>query len=120
MSPLIEEYDRVGLADKLELNEQWLLYQRSARNEPLPVNGDGTLDIVAYWQGMMNRAPGIAAIVKVYIYFPVSSVDAERSFSQYKHLINDRRTSLTEENTKQLTMLYFNKELSGRWDGYTV
>ena len=42
---------------------------------------------------------------------PVTSVDAERSFSQYKHLMNKQRENLTPENTKQFTMLYFNSDL---------
>ena len=37
---------------------------------------------------------------------PVTSVDVERSFSQYQHLLNHRRESLTEENTIRLVMLY--------------
>ena len=37
---------------------------------------------------------------------PVTSVDVERSFSQYQHLLNLRRESLTEENIKRLVMLY--------------
>ena len=42
---------------------------------------------------------------------PVTSVDVERSFSQYKHLLKDRREGLTEENTKRLIMLYFNGDV---------
>ena len=72
MPRLIEQYGRVGLADNL--NEQWLVYQTSARNEPLPIIDDGSLDIAAYWQGMFNRVPGIAAIAKLYIYFPVTNI----------------------------------------------
>ena len=41
----------------------------------------------------------------------MTSVDVERSFSQYKHPLNDRREGLTEENTKRLMMLYFNGDV---------
>ena len=34
------------------------------------------------------------------------SVDVERRFSQYKHLFNDRREEIIEENTKRLKMIY--------------
>ena len=33
----------------------------------------------------------------------LASVDCEVSFSQYKHLLNNRRESLSEENTKKTT-----------------
>ena len=39
---------------------------------------------------------------------PVTSVNAECSFSQYENLLNKQCESLTSENTKQLTMLYYN------------
>ena len=35
---------------------------------------------------------------------PVASVDAERSFSIYKHLFSDRRQSFTEENLEKLVV----------------
>ena len=46
---------------------------------------------------------------------PATSVDVERSFSLYKHLLNDRRESLTELNTRRLVMLYFNGVIEGRF-----
>ena len=57
---------------------------------------------------MQDRFPVLASIATDAIWMPVTSVDVERSFSQYKHLLNDRRESLTEEHTKCLLMLYFN------------
>ena len=50
------------------------------------------------------------------IWMPVASVDVERSFSQYKHLLNDRVESLTEENTQRLVMLYHNGDSDGRFN----
>ena len=49
------------------------------------------------------------------IWMPVASVDVERSFSQYKHLLSDRRESLTEENTQRLAMLYHSGDIEGRF-----
>lgn len=60
---------------------------------------------------MTDRFPNLAAIASHAIWMPVTFVDVERSFSQYKHLLNDRRESLTEENTKRLVMLYYNGDI---------
>ena len=68
----------------------------------------------AFWGGLQQRFPGLAAVAQDAIWMPVSSVDVEMSFSQYKHLLNDRREGLTEANTKQLLMLYFNGDIEGR------
>ena len=65
---------------------------------------------------MQNRFPLLSAIASEAIWMPVACVDVERSFSQYKHLLNDRRESLTEENTKRLVMLYHNGDIEGRFD----
>ena len=51
---------------------------------------------------MQDRFPVLVSIAIDAIRTPVTSVDVERSFSQYKHLLNGRRESVTEENTKRL------------------
>ena len=63
---------------------------------------------------MTDRFPILSAIARDAIWMPVTSVDVERSFSLYKHLLNDRRERLTEENTKRLMMLYFNGDIKGQ------
>ena len=47
---------------------------------------------------MRDRFPLLAAVAMEAIWMPVASDDVERSFSQYKHLLDDRRESLSEEN----------------------
>ena len=47
---------------------------------------------------------------------PVTSVDAEHSFSQYKHLLNKQCESLNPEKTKQFMMLYYNADLEKRFE----
>ena len=42
---------------------------------------------------------------------PVTCIDVERGFSQYKNLLNNRRESLMEENTKRLVMLCINRDI---------
>ena len=48
---------------------------------------------------MQDRLLNLSSIARDAMWMPVSSVDVERSFFQYKHLLNDRREVLTEENT---------------------
>lgn len=43
-------------------------------------------------------------------YAPLVTVDVERSFSQYKYILNDRRTNLSPENIERLNVLMFNRE----------
>ena len=72
------------------------------------------LVLFEYWGSMTDRFPILSSIARDAIWMPVTSVDIERSFSQYKHLLNDRRDGLTEENTKTLMMLYFNGGVEGQ------
>ena len=44
----------------------------------------------------------------IYIWLPVSGVDIERSFSNYKSILSDRRIALKEESIQMLNFLYFN------------
>ena len=86
-----------------ELLEEWLIstqYQQSAIPQPL--------DLPTFWESVEDRFPLLSAVASEAIWMPVASVDVERSFSLYKHLLNDRRESLTEDNTKRLVMLYYN------------
>ena len=64
-----------------------------------------------YWGGMHDRLPLLSSIARDAMQLPVISVDVEKSFSQYKHLLNDRRETLTEENSKRLMMLYCNGDV---------
>ena len=69
---------------------------------------DDPLSISDFWEGIKTRFPILSAIAANAIWMPVVSVEVERSFSQYKHILNDRRESLTEQNTKRL---YFNGDI---------
>jgi hypothetical protein len=71
-------------------------------------------DLGSYWSSMSSRFPNLSKSALEAIWMPVSSVDVERSFSQYKHVMNDRRQNLTAEHTRQLSMLYFNGDCEGR------
>ena len=58
---------------------------------------------------MHTRFPNLAAIAMQEMWMPVASIDVDQSFLQYKHILNDCRESLTEENTKRLVLLYYNE-----------
>ena len=64
---------------------------------------------------MAGRFPLQSEISSDAIWLPVTSVDVERSFSQYKYLLNERRESLTDENTRRLMMLYYNGDIEQRF-----
>ena len=91
------------------LLEEWLIYVQYRDVLPNP------LVISEFWEGVRDRFPNLATIASHVIWMPVASVDVERSFSQYKHILNDRRESLTEENTKRMVMLYYNGDIEGHF-----
>ena len=83
------------------------------------VDDDGHVRVEDFWSGPTGqRFPTIKAAAAVYAWFPVGSVDVERSFSSYKTLVTNKRQSLTAEHTKQLVSMYFNGDITGRWDGF--
>ena len=63
---------------------------------------------------MCDHFPNLATIASLVIWMPVTLVDVERSFSQYKHILNDSRESLAKENTKRMVMLYYNGGIEGK------
>ena len=92
------------------LLEEFLIYCQSPIDSlpnPLVLSG--------FWDSMQDRLLNLSSIARDAMWMPVSSVDVERSFSQYKHLLNDRREVLTEENTKRLLMLYYNGDIEGQF-----
>ena len=92
-----------------EMLNDWQVYVRYPADEiPEP------LDLPLFWTTVSERFPHLAAMALDVMWLPVASVDVERSFSLYKHLLNEQRESLTEANTKQLLMLYYNGDLERR------
>ncbi|XP_041480924.1 uncharacterized protein LOC121428390 [Lytechinus variegatus] len=86
--------------------EEWLMYTHlNPSHIPEPLN------LTEFWKSMSVRFPGLASIAMDAMWMPVSSVDVERSFSQYKHILDDKRENLTPENTKMMTMLYYNADV---------
>ena len=93
-----------------ELLEEWLIYTQYT-NEGV----SSLADLEKFWNSTSLRFPLLARIATESIWMPVTSVDVERSFSNYKHILNDRRERLSEENTRCLIMLYYNGDLEHRF-----
>ena len=62
---------------------------------------------------MLDRLLLLSSFARDAMELPVTSVDVERSFSQYKHLLKDIRETLTEDTTKRLMMLYCHGDVEG-------
>ena len=89
----------------VELHDEWLIYVQTPL-ESIP----SSVNIPDFWNSMQDQYPLLYAVANQVIWMPVASVDW---FSQYKHILNDRRTSLSEEN--KLLMLYHNGDLEHRF-----
>ena len=63
-----------------DIHNEWDVYMTAAKEEELPE--DFNLDL--YWKAMAGRIPKLAQIARELIWQRTNSVDAERSFSQYK------------------------------------
>ena len=65
-------------------------------------------DLDKYWQGKSYTLPELSSLALIYIWLPVSGVDIERSFSNYKSILSDRRVALNEKSIQMLNFLHFN------------
>src|SRR6266540_5919841 len=72
--------------------------------------GEVDLDLNQYWQEKKRSLPNLSKIALVYIWLPVSGVDVEHSFSNYKRILDDRRRSLSENSIEMLNFLYYNNQ----------
>ena len=90
------------------LQAEWDIYMTAAKEE-LPEE----FDLAKFWQGLCLWIPTLGKIATEHIWTKVTSVDAKQSFSKYKHMLDDRRESLTEKHTKELLILYFNGNVEG-------
>ena len=117
-------YSAVGLEVTPDSADEWFAYQlfaRNATNDDLNIDEDGHQDLKAFWSdGAGQRFPLMQRAADIYMWFPVRSVDVERSFSSYKTLVTNKRQSLTHEHTNQLVAMYFNGDIEGRWEGFTL
>ena len=71
---------------------------------------EGNLDLNLYWQKKKDNLPNLSKLVLIYIWLPVSGVDVERSFSNYKRILDNRYRSLSENSIEMLNFLYYNNQ----------
>lgn len=75
--------------DQLQQKNQGLII---LKNVAKVLNGNNEVQLLDnFWPAMITDLQ----------YAPVTSVDVERSFSTYKNILTDRRTSMTPEHMKQ-------------------
>ena len=67
--------------------------------------------MIDFWNEIQDRTPQLSLITGRYLSIPVNSVDAESSFNAYKNVVNVKRHSLTDNNTKYLVRLYYNSAM---------
>ena len=97
-----------------KLHEEWGDYQNFVRSKLGQEAVSESKGAVPFWQSYSERFPILSATASAYMSVPVSSCDAERSFSIYKHVMNDRRERNTAEHVKMLVMLSFNGDLTSQ------
>ena len=66
------------------------------------------LDLDMYWKEKIYIFSNLTQIAWIYIWLPIFGVDVERSFSDYKNILDDRRHALSKESIERLNFLYFN------------
>jgi len=59
-------------------------------------------------KGKIHLLSELSTLALIYIWLPVSGVDVEHSFSNYKSILSDKRIALKEESIQILNFLYFN------------
>jgi hypothetical protein len=70
---------------------------------------DVDFDLDSYWREKKRILPYLSALAETYIWLPISGVDVECSFSNYKNILNDKRHALSNKSIEMLNVLYFNK-----------
>ena len=71
---------------------------------------EGNLDLDQYWQEKKRTLPNLSKLAFIYIWLPISGVDVERSFSNYKRILEDRHRVLSENSIEMLNFLYYNNQ----------
>ena len=91
--------------------DEWVIYMGDLQSSQ-DFAFKNTEELVGFWKGNALRLPLLSAKALQYIFFPVTSADAERSFSLYKHTSGNRRESLSEKHVRELVILNYNGDLT--------
>ena len=84
------------------LIQEWVIYY--GLNE----SAEELIDLDIYQRSKIHLLPELSTIALVYIWLPVSGIDIEHNFSNYKSILSDRRITLKEESIQMLNFFYFN------------
>ena len=66
---------------------------------------DMNFDLNSYWKEKKHILPNLSALAEIYIWLPISGVDVECSFSNYRNILND---TLSNKSIEMFNVLYFN------------
>lgn len=107
LAKAIQKLEKRGLSK----DEQWKIYN----DVSLMMDGFAKEKFTA----SLGRNPDVLAFVTEKnpeirlksMFAPLVSVDVERSFSQYKMILSDRRQNLTFDNIQMMNVIMFNKFL---------
>ena len=105
----LDEYESIPGMGTVPASE-FAIYLNLA-TELMNLEGFSHKDICAYWKSISDRVPSLAQVALTYVNCPISSADAERSFSLYNILLDARRRSLSEQSIRSLLFLYCNQKL---------
>jgi hypothetical protein len=72
------------------------------------VHYESEFDIEDFWENMSHSFPNLSCFVNVILTIPISQALVERSFSIYRKILTPECESLTTENVKMRTCIYFN------------
>lgn len=109
----ISDYEVVNIDGKSqEIMDEFLIYTNLPASEFQEVSVD---ELHQFWTSQKFRFAKLSSIAERIIWFPVASVDVERSFSRYKTMMTDKRTCMTEETTRQWVILMYNEDIEARF-----
>jgi hypothetical protein len=88
--------------------KQFARWSRNTRDLDDP---EEDFDISSFWKDKGKQYPMLRVLALRVLSVPVSSADAERSFSAYNYIVDHRRTGLTNDSVRAHVLLATNKNL---------
>lgn len=82
-------------------------YKEIVKDDRLPPICD--FNINEYWEYKSIQLPRLSAYAMEVLSIPVTSADAERSFSLYNKIVTEKRSLISDEVARSIIMLNYNK-----------
>jgi len=79
--------------------------------EAIQYQSQDQFDIFAFWLYRATAYPALRKLALRVLSVPVSSADAERSFSAYNYIVNHKRTSMSNDSVRAHVLLANNKNI---------